>query len=444
MRILIPIVLTLLALTAVAEPSSDGDWLRDGEMESLRGLPVMEIRLEGNGRTRDATVLRELSFYPSESFDPRALGEDLRFLDGLGLFLSTDARARRRGGGVELVIELEERSRASTEQIYPMLDIDEELRWRAGIAYRNRNLFGRRDELRLSATQGWEDSARFSLVRPWFREFPLEHYLSYSYRELDVDDVDYFRQNGGGALVLIPLDRRRPRLHRFLVGASLSWRLQIESDGEWEERFLGLSLGYSHDGRDSYIRPLRGSRFDLRVDLYHPELGSTYSLRRWTFAFSRYQSMGKVGVLAGTVQLGLQEGDLYHRMVWSLGGMRSVRGWERGHFNGWDDHDQPFGAHGRNIGLFQLEWRRSLFGQQRWELTRWWTLDFEGEVLLFFDGGMLWRNGLPWEDGIAGHRATGFGAGLRIFSPLGDVLRVELGLNPEGGAHFHLGNVIPF
>ncbi len=444
MRILILLVLTQLAMSAMAVPPVGEDWLREDDLEALRGLPVLEIRLEGNGRTRDATVLRELSFFPGEAFDPELLGEDLRFLDGLGLFLSTDARARRAEGGVLLVIVLEERSRASTEQIYPMLDIDEELRWRAGIAYRNRSLFGRRDELRLSATQGWEDSARFSLDRPWFGEFPLQHYFSYSYRELDVDEVDYFRQNGGGALVLIPLDRRRPREHRFLLGASLSWRLQVESEGEWEERFLALSLGYSHDGRDSYIRPRCGTRFDVRVDLYHPDLGSTYSLRRWTLAASRYQSLGKAGVLAGTVQLGLQEGDLYHRMVWSLGGMRSVRGWERGHFNGWDDHDQPGGPQGRNIGVVQLEWRRSLFGQQRWKLTRWWILDFEGEVLLFLDGGMLWRNGLPWEEGVAGHQAMGFGGGLRIFSPLGDVLRVELGLNPKGGANFHLGNVIPF
>ncbi len=444
MRITIVFLLTVLFSPALAGLVPEDTWLRGEALESLEGLTLLEVRLEGNLRTRDATVLRELSFFPGEAFDREQLAEDLRFLDGLGLFLRTGARARRVDGGVELVLDLEERSRASNEYIYPMLDFDEELRWRAGLAYRNRNLNGNRDELRMSGTQGWEDSIRFSLLRPWVGGRPLEHFFSYSYQELDVDDVDYFRQNGGGASILFPLNRRRPRLHRFLLGANISWRLQREEAGSWEEQFVGISLGYFHDDRDSFIRPRCGERFGIRVDLYQPSLGSTHSLRRWSIFAAHYKSLGGFGVLAGNVQVGLQEGELYHRMVWSLGGFNRVRGWDSGYFNGWDGHDEPGGAQGRNSALFQLEWRGTLFGQQRWQLTRWWVLDFEGEVLLFLDGGMLWRNGLPWEEGIAGDRALGFGGGLRIYSPLGDVLRLELGITPEGRAEVHLGNVIPF
>lgn len=444
MRITIILLLTALFSTALAEDLPEDAWLRGQAMNPLEGLTLIEVRLEGNQRTRDATVLRELSFFPGEVFHAEQLAEDLRFLDGLGLFLSTGARARKVEGGVELVLDLEERSRASNEYIYPMLDFDEELRWRAGLAYRNRNLNGNRDELRISGTQGWEDSIRFSLLRPWVAGRPLEHFFSYSYKELDVDDVDYFRQNGGGASILIPLNRRRPRLHRFLLGANVSWRIQSEEAGTWEEQFVGLSLGYFHDGRDSFIRPRCGERFGIRIDFYQPSLGSTHSLRRWSLSGSRYQSLGSFGVLAGNIQLGLQEGELYHRMVWSLGGFNRVRGWDSAQFNGWDGNDELGGAQGRNRALFQVEWRGTLFGQQRWQLTRWWVLDFEGEILLFLDGGMLWRNGLPWEEGIAGDQALGFGGGLRIYSPLGDVLRLELGINPEGGGEVHLGNVIPF
>jgi outer membrane protein assembly factor BamA len=426
------------------ESTAVGSWSHGDALADLSGLPILEIRVLGNLRTRDYAILRELSFYPGEIFDSVVLQRDLRFLQGLGLFLSTDARAREVDGGVLLLIEVEERGRTSMRYVYPMLDFDDRLRVRAGLTFRHRNLRGKRDELRISGTLGWVNSVHFNLKRPWLGARPLEHHVSYFFRESDAEDVELFREQGLGFHMYIPTDSRHPREHRFILGASLAWRKQ-EDDGEiFDERLPGFTLGYSHDGRDSFTRPKSGKRLDLRLQFYHPRLGSSASLRRWLLTGSSYRAIGRFGVLAGQLKLGLQEGELFHRVVYSLGGLTSVRGWAPGHFSGWDSHDELYGAQGRNQIILQLEWRRTLFSQRRLRVTRWWVLDFEGEILLFLDRGMLWRNGAPWDEGVAGHQALGYGGGLRIFSPLGDVLRLEFGLNPEGGWQVHLGSALPF
>ena len=436
----------LLILLAIATHclAQDAPWLRGDALRSFEDLPVLEIRIEGNASTRDEAVLRELGVFPSEAFKLERLRADLRFLEGLGLFLTTDARARREGEGLLLVLELEERSRASNELIYPTLEFDEDMRFKAGLTFRNRNLRGMREDLGISRTMGWEDSIVFRLTRPWFGSFPLEHSVSYSFRELDAEDVSDFRDENLSISLMLPLDRRHPREHRFVLGGGMGWRRQEDEGDIWNERLHRLLLGYSHDGRDSYFRPRGGSRFDLLLTLHHPRLESTRSLRRWLLAVSHYHSLDAAGVLAGRLELSIQQGDLYHRGAFSLGGLHSVRAWGPGHFSGWEGHDQIGGAQGRNRLVTQMEWRRTLFGQQRWKLTRAWTLDFEGEVLLFLDAGLLWREGSPFREEVAGDRALGFGGGFRIYSPVGDVLRVELGFNPEGGTFIHVGNALPF
>ena len=77
----------VLIAIAVGAMADEPLWLRGPALDAFEGLTLLEIKIEGNKTTRDEAVLRELSVVPGEAFRADRLRADLRFLEGLSLFL---------------------------------------------------------------------------------------------------------------------------------------------------------------------------------------------------------------------------------------------------------------------------------------------------------------------------------------------------------------------
>jgi len=457
-RCLVPILLLLICLAGTAAtpaaarrsrlalPGSD---FRPEDAESYRGWPLREIVLQGNRRTRDEAVLRELFLQPGDAFDPDLLERDLHFLEGLSIFAAVGVSIAPDAGSLRVTYFLMERGDTRWGLVYPVADYrDGDLR--LGGVYRHRSLFGAREDLWLEYSRGWEERARISVGRPWLGSYPIDHRVDY--RLVDRDDEDELHTERVAVSFWLSLLRRRPLEHRFLFSVAWGERsflaIPVEALTTKRERhyeqFSSVSLGYARDTRDSFLRPRRGGQLELTGTLYDPILGSTVNLRQFQVFATRYRvlPLGWVGALGGE---GVNRwGELFYKGVSSLGGLDSVRGYGGGSFDGWEGATTAAGPRGRHHLLLRGELRHDLLPRFTLDLPILGVVDVQLEAALFADAGFLWsRDRFLLPDGSR-TRIHGAGGGLRVYTPVGDVLRCELGLGEAGRYELHLGSGMRF
>ncbi len=407
----------------------------------LRGQPVLEIILNGNRRTRDHTVLRELYLLPGDDFDPEILGRDFSFIGGLGLFAATGVVPIQHEGGVVLQYYLLERGSLHWGLVFPIVDYQDES-FRVGAVYRHRSLLGGRENLTFIYTQGWEDRFGVSLSRPWLGSLPIDHRVDYNV--VARNDEDGLHLERVALSFWLSMSRRRPRDHRFLF--SLAWgERQFDVEGEHlYEQFSSLSLGYARDTRNSFTQPDRGGQIRCVGSLYDPILGSSAYQHKASFFFTRYRALNAGWVGAFGLDAVNRWGDLFYRGVSSLGGINSVRGHSPRSLDGWQSREEEFAPLGRNHLVLRGELRHDLLSRLTFNLPLLGIVDIQGEGLLFADVGFIWsEEDLPLP-GVSAKRIHGWGGGLRIHTPVGDVLRVELGISETNAYRLHLGSGLRF
>jgi outer membrane translocation and assembly module TamA len=445
----------LLAATGTAgaakqgKPRLPGADYKAADAEPYRGWPVLEILLQGNRRIRDEAVLRELYLQPGDAFDPELLQRDLRFLEGLSVFAAVGVAVTPDGGRLRISYFLMERGDTRWGLVYPVADYrDGEVR--LGAVYRHRSLLGAREDLWLEYSAGWEERARVSIGRPWLGRIPIDHRLDY--RLVDRDDDDELHTERVALSAWISLLRRRPLEHRCLLSVAWGERsfLATPVDGlgadreRHYEQFSSLSLGYARDTRDSFLRPRRGGQLELTGTLYDPLLGSTVYLRQLQLYATRFRALPANWVGAVALDALNRWGGLFYKGVSSLGGLDSVRGYGGGSIDGWVGADSPAGPRGRHHLVLRSELRHDLLPRFTLDLPVLGVVDVQLEGLVFADAGFLWsRDRFLLPDG-ARARVHGGGAGLRAYTPVGDVLRVELGVGEAGRYKLQLGSGMRF
>jgi len=248
------------------------------------------------------------------------------------------------------------------------------------------------------------------------------------------------------------LSRRRPLEHRFLW--SLAWGersflatpvyAEVDRRERHYEQFSAIGLGYSRDTRDSFLQPRRGGQLEVTGTFYDPALGSTVALRQLQLFLTHYRSLPRGWVGA----LGLESlnrwGGLFYKSVSALGGLDSVRGYSGGSIDGWVGADTPAGPRGRNHLLLRGELRHNLLPRFAVELPILGVVDIQLEAALFADAGFLWCRDRFLLPQASRTRLHGAGTGLRAYTPIGDVLRLEAALGEAGRYEIHLGSGLRF
>jgi len=414
---------------------------RPAACEALRGRVIGEIVLHGNLRTRDLTVLRELYLQPGDLFDPDLLARDLSFLSGLGIFAAVGVMPLVMSDVVEIHYNLVERGEIHWGLLFPEADYRDG-RFRLGMIYRHRSLLGAREELWLEYSKGWEDRVRVSLGRPWLGSLPIDHRVEYN--RVERNEYDELTLDSLSMSFWLSLSRRRPLEHRFLL--RVGWgQSHFELDSGWRfEQFSSLSLGYSRDTRNSFTRPSGGGRLMLIGTLFDPIFGSSVYQRQMFIFLSRYQTLPMNWVGAFAVDGINRWGDLLYRGVSYLGGIDSIRGYAPGAVDGWVGSDTPSGPQGRNHLTLHGELRHDLLPRFTFDLPLLGMVDIQTEGAFFLDAGYLWSTDRPLFPESARQRVFGYGGAVRLYTPVGDVIRLELGLAEDGSYRFHLGKGISF
>jgi outer membrane protein insertion porin family len=437
----------VLAKVIDVRTSEDGTLtleIAEGEIE--------DIRVQGNTKTRDFIITRELKSKPGDVFNRNQIQEDLQAVFNLNLFqdVNVGLNPGRDPNKVVVVVNVEERR---TGTLSGTLGVSSATGVFAGLSVSEENLGGNNQKASFNVQVGTNETLfdlNFTDPRIATLEIPTSYSVNISNQQsssfvfnegLTLPNGDPVRINrlGGSITFSRPLGGN----WRASLGARVQFVEARNSKGE-QERFdvLGNPITFSASGQDSYTSLRLGLIHDTRDNLNTPSQGSVFRLfteqsvrlfqnglnaNRLEASYSQFIPVKlfetrseRPQVLAFDVRAGTTLGDLAPYDAFPIGGGNSVRGFFEGGIGS-----------GRSFATATAELRFPLF-------------DPVG-VVVFADYGTDLGSGAAVIGNPAAVRnkpgsGLGLGAGIRIQSPLGP-LRIDyaVGQGEAGRAQLHFG-----
>ncbi|WKT80946.1 BamA/TamA family outer membrane protein [Thermosynechococcus sp. PP45] len=414
-------------------------------------------------RTRDFVISREMDTQPGVVLNQNTVQADLRRLFELGLF--EDVQVALEPGQdprkVNLILNIKERN---TGSISAGAGYSSAAGLFGTVAFQQNNLFGRNWKFGVEAQGGTEGEFLFDInfTDPWIKGDPYRtSYTVSAFNRLTVPttftngpiDVrlpngDFPRINRLGSAVFFtrPFTKDRDQIRTAWTGSLGLQYQRVTSLDSGFSRFNtdasgncltfpdnGVCRGFNdlftvqaailRDLRNDPLRPTSGQVIRLGVDQSIPVGAGNILMNRVRGSYSFYIPVKFLRIegpqtLAFNIQAGNIFGDLPPYESFTIGGANSVRGWEEG----------AIGS-GRAFVQGTIEYRFPIF-------------NIVGGAL-FVDGASLLgtQRSVPGQPGIVRGKpgeGLGYGAGLRVNTPLGNI-RIDFGWNNEGGSAFSFG-----
>jgi outer membrane protein insertion porin family len=412
------------------------------------------------GYTRPFIITREAELKPGKIFNRATAEKDLRRIYGLGIF--DDVRASFTPGSdpakVVLQINVIERKTAS---ILAGGGLSSTNGLFGSVSYNQLNVGGNAQKLGAEIQVGTRDLLfDLNYTDPWIATDPNRtSYTTNIFQRRSTSLVF----DGGKTPSFIPGTTNIPRILRRGGGITFSRPLNGDpfSDSVWrgslgvqyqrvavvddgggikvpkddkgndlsfsktgEDDLLMVQLGITQDLRNSFTDPTQGSLLKLGVDQSVPVGLGNILMTRARASFTNYTPVKLVNFTPGSqalvfnVQGGTIFGDLPPYEAFSLGGTSSVRGYE----------DGDVGS-GRSYVQATVEYRFPLISI------------VGGEIFADYGSDLGTGNAVPGNPaGTRGKPGSGFGygAGVRINSPIGPI-RVDYALNSRSESRIQFG-----
>jgi len=432
----------------------------EGVIEDIQVKTFDEDGNEIEGRTRDFIVTREVELSQGDVFKRETARADLERIFGLGIFEDASLSFTPGEDPRKVVLNFEV-VEGNTGSIGAGAGVSSASGLFGTVSYQEQNLGGNNQNLSAEVQVGGRTllfNTRFS--DPWiagdphrtgyavnlFRRRSISVIFDEGETEVDLPNGESPRvvRTGGGITFSRPLAPDPFTRPDWTLSAGLEYnRVQIQDqDGEispvdelgnqlafddsGEDDLFVVELDAVRDRRNNPRQPTSGSVLRLGVDQSIP-LGSgsiLFNRVRGSYSyfipvdFTNFTEEGSGETLAFNVQAGTVFGDLPPYEAFSLGGTNSVRGYQQG----------DVGA-GRSFVQATAEYRFPIFS-------------IVGGAL-FLDVGTDLGTGedVPGEPAEVRDKpgsGFGYGAGVRVQSPLGPI-RVDFGLNDNGDSRIHFG-----
>lgn len=403
------------------------------------GLAYIEkVIIQGNNRTRDAVIRRELRMAPGDRFDGDKLKRSKERLNSLGYFedVNFDIQDTDYSDRKDLVVEVKEAKTGSfsfgggfstVDRVVGFVEIEQR-----NFDFTNWPTFtGGGQQLKFRAETGsTRNNLLLSFTEPWLFDRPIsagfDAYRTQRDRGRDVGYA-YDEERLGGGL------RLGKQFTEYLSGgvqykfetvtidnmeAGVSADLASE-EGENSLSILGFNGAY--DKRDSRFNPTKGFVVNYGVDFAGTILGGDKDFYRTQSTSSYYVPLKFKSVLEFRLRTGFVNayGDsdkvpIFERFF--AGGANSIRGYDERKVGPLDSSTgDPIGGESLLVG--NIEYTVPL-------------IEFV-KLAAFFDAGNVWPD---VSDFGSGDFKSGAGLGLRIKTPIGPVnLDYGYPLNDEPG-----------
>jgi len=401
---------------------------------------VNRVNIEGNTRTKDKVIRREVLVAPGDVFNSVRVDTTKKRLENLGYFAKVETYPEETDipGRKDLTILVQEKRTGSLSFGGGFSTVDKLVGF-AELTQGNFDLFnwpsftGGGQKFRLRLQYGTErKDFMLTITEPYFLDRRLSLSGQAFYTEANYLSADYDQRNYGFLFEL-----RKP-INAYMYG-TLGYTLQnvdifnvaasspefiLSQSGTFTESKVFSSLVF--DSRDNPLLSRRGQRITFSPSIAGGFLGGDTQIYALDLEGSQYFHLPKDtilllnGEIATVSQWGTgSEVPIFERLF--LGGSNNLRGFPFREV-GPQQNGEPIG--GQSMARATLEWTFPIIEKAR------------GAV--FYDTGFV--NSSAWSFGF-NHMASDVGIGLRLDLPIGP-LRLDYGYpvmrdGYNGGGHFN-------
>lgn len=438
----------------IADQINTADSLVNISYEISEGVPaqIHKINIEGNTKTRDKVIRRELFVKPGQTFRRSLLLRSVRQLMVLNYFSKADPDYNvLENGDVDLIFKVEEKP---TGQLQLGGGYSGQDKFVLTLGVGIPNFRGNGQSLSLNADIGGRrKSVSFSFTDPWFRDTPtllgfdlfnIDRRLGYSGGGGD----DFTEQSTGFSL------RAGRRLHWPDNYFRLLWNYRLESlryfdftpgivfpglndaDTHWPRITSSTGISITRDSRDLAQFATRGSAVSYTVEYAGGPLGGFFHYQKHIFEASKFLKTFGPFVLVGKFKTGVIDGSEDQRIPYSerfsAGGI-NYDGVVRGYADGSIGPRYPVDSTAiRDTAGNIVSYRYSGGGIQRGRSLLVYNLEYQFPVMkdqiyafLFADAGNSWLAGYqvhPFSD-----LKSSAGFGFRVVVPGLGLIGVHFG-----------------
>jgi len=387
-----------------------------------------KIVIEGNDKTKEKIITREINIEPGDLFDFEIVKKSLQNIYNLGHF--EDVTMRLEPGSEEdsviLVIKVIEKN---TGKFGVGAGYSSEDGLIGFVSYEENNLFGGGQKIEADLELGNRTTYKFAFLEPWFGGTPtslgFEVYDSILHEEDEEDGVligEYDEEKLGGRLMFgrkmgdsykLGLEIKTERVSYELISGVLP-----EDTNEGLTNSFTPSIVY--DTRDDVFDPTSGWYHTFSLEKAGGFLGGDYDFTKYNLTLRTYISTEFItdflditnpnkltdtieqGVLAFRAIGGLADTDLPSFAAYKVGGLNTLRGYDSNEFSG----DKAL--------VLNAEYR--------------FPLAENFQAVIFADWGQAWGIG---ESIDLTDLKFGKGIGVRFDTPIGPI-RLDYGIGESG------------
>lgn len=442
-------------------------------VDSSRSVIVRSVKLQGNYRTRDRIILREMTLHVGDTVRlaelPGRLAWDQRNISNTNLFITVDLATVQitpddstQFGRLDLTVTMKERWYLIAYPVFDLADRNFNEWWYdrghdlrrviygARLSYRN--VTGNNDQLQIVFERGFLQRTVLSYSKPYIdraQRIGLRVDLSYStnkeipYRtQFDkwvyVKGEDQLRSRAYAAVILT---HRRGLYHYHTLDTRYSRNTIADTiarlnpdyflDGRTEQQYMSISYSYRYDRRDNVSYPLRGTLFVGGAGLSGILPHDNFRFLDMSASITRYWPLGGRFYAAGTVRA---------RSTWptrqpyfNLRGLGNSVDMVRGY--------ELFVIDGQRTAIWRNSVRYQLFNtrkQLNWLHVRQFnTLPIAAYITAFGDAGYV-RSTVAeeYQSRLANQLLLGTGMSLDIVTYYNFVMRFSGTINRQGNTGF--------
>ena len=397
-----------------------------------------KILVEGNNKTKEKVITREINIKPGDLFDFEKVKKSLQKIYNLGYF--EDVTMKLDPGSEEdsvvLVIKVIEKNTGKFG-IGAGYNSEEGLMGFASIE--EMNLFGGGQKVEAKLELGGRTTYKVSFLEPWLANTPTS--LGF-----DIYDTTRHQEDKEGEEIIAEYDEVKLG-GRLIFGRKISDSINLGLELKTERVNYDLISGtlpedtnegltnslmptFTYDTRDNVFDPTSGWYNSLSIEKAGGFLEGDYDFTKYNLTLRAYLSTDffkdifniggfkkitdnlSKGVLAFRAMGGMADTDLPSFAAYQVGGMNTVRGYDLGEFSG----DKSL--------VFNVEYR--------------FPLAENFQAVLFVDWGQAWNieESIDFAD-----LKFGRGVGVRFDTPIGPI-RLDYGINEEGigKTYFSIGH----
>ncbi len=404
---------------------------------------VEDIVIEGNDKTKDYVILRELRYKKGQPFNKFTASRSMERLYNLGFFEDVNMKLLPGTNEHEVITEID-----IVEQKTGVVSVGagySESDGMVGILELGENNFrGTGDRVNFHWEFGGSSEGKnyqISYTRPWINSNGDSLGFSIFDRRYDYDDYD------SDGHTIASYDRRRKGYNLTWGHVSSEYRKNYftletvresydDHDGwtwgsaapdseavreEWKQAIMDNfgrtnSFTFMHvfDSRDNYFNATKGRRLSASIQYGGHGLGGDYDFYKFTTEGRFYKGLSNGHVLALRIMAGYISGEISYNQLFELGGSNNLRGFEDDQFKG----EKMYAA--------TLEYRVPVASKV--------------EAVVFTDVGSAWdvdEERVPWytdDDSLN----WSVGVGLRLQTPIGPI-RLDYGHGDKNKFHFSFG-----